>query len=98
MAVLSRDDFMNRLKERIGDDTSDTAIAFLEDITDTYDDMNNRLSDTTDWKAKYEQNDADWKAKYRERFFSKQKDDEHDDTDVDGGRSDAPKTFEDLFK
>lgn len=69
MAVLNKIDFMSLIKAKVGDDTSDEAIKFLEDITDTYNDLENKNSGTEDWKQKYEDNDKMWREKYRSRFF-----------------------------
>ena len=70
MAVLDKDTFFNRLHERIGTDTSEESLTFLEDMTDTYNDLSNRASgDGIDWKAKYNDLDKSWKEKYRHRFF-----------------------------
>ena len=71
MPVLDKEKFFNRLHERIGTDTSDEAISFLEDMTDTYNDMEKRVAgDGEDWKRKYEELDESWKAKYRHRFMN----------------------------
>lgn len=96
MAVLSRDDMLNAIKSRIGDDTSDEALALIENFTDTYDDMSNRVSEAGDWKTKFEQNDAEWRNKYKERFFSGGNPDEHDPDPEPEPVS--PKTFDDLFR
>lgn len=66
MAVISKEDLLKRISERIGDDNSDEAISLLEDVSDTIKDFEER--DSEDWKAKYEENDAQWRKKYRERF------------------------------
>lgn len=96
MAVLSKEDFLSRINERIGDDNSDEAIAFMEDMCDTYEDMANKITDSTDWKKKYEENDKAWRDKYKERFTSSHNEDE----DLSGNDDDtpSPKTFDDLFK
>ena len=72
MAVLSKEDFMSRLQERIGEDTSDDAMSFIEDMTDTFNDMETRSSGNSDeeWKQKYEDLDKSWREKYKARFFS----------------------------
>lgn len=100
MATLNREDFISRLQERIGEDNSDEAISFIEDMTDTFDDMNTRLNDSTDWKSKYEENDKAWRDRYRERFSSSGAEDDNLGGNL-GGEEDepkAPKTFEDLFE
>ena len=72
MAVLKKEEFFDRINKRLNGDTSEEAITFLEDMTDTYSDMENRLSnsDADEWKRKYEENDAAWKKRYAHRFFS----------------------------
>lgn len=71
MAVLSREEFLNQIHERIGDDSSDESIKFLEDMTDTYNSLEEKINDNgEDWKHKYELNDAMWKKRYQNRFFS----------------------------
>lgn len=92
MAIRTREELMNIIKTRIGDDNSDENISFLEDVTDTLDDLENKaVGDSTDWKAKFEENDASWRKKYTERFFNPDIEDEIEDEE-------KPKTFEELFK
>lgn len=97
MPVLDKETYFNRVHERIGNDTSDEAISFLEDMTDTFNDLEKRANgDGENWRKKYEELDASWKAKYRHRFMNS-----------DGGYAgepsetkDEPKevTISDLFK
>lgn len=69
--VLNRDQYFDRLRQRIGDDSSDEAIAFLEDFTDTYDDFESRLTNNgEDWEKKAREIDEAWKRRYRNRFFN----------------------------
>ena len=67
--VLNKEEFLAALKNRVGEDTSDDAIKFLEDATDTYDDLVKRTGDSDEWKKKYEDNDKSWREKYTKRFF-----------------------------
>ena len=70
MSILPRDEFFTRIQERLGDDTSEESIAFLEDMTDTYNDLEKKANgDGTDWEKKYRENDEAWKKKYKSRFF-----------------------------
>ena len=98
MAVKTMEELMESVRARLGDDQSDEAIALLEDISDTYSDMQSRTSGTEDWKKKYEENDAEWRQKYRDRFFKKSNDDDDDDDDNDSGKQNKPLTFDELFK
>ena len=98
MSILNREEFLNQIKARLGDDTSDEGIAFLENLTDTYDDLDRRAKgDGKDWKAEAKRIDDDWRRKYRERFFSGNTNDNDNDDFTD---PDVPKslTFENLFK
>lgn len=71
MSVLSKDDYFSRLHARLAEDKSDEGIAFLEDMTDTYLDLENRAIGTgVDWEKKYKELDETWRARYRHRFFS----------------------------
>jgi hypothetical protein len=105
MSVLGKEEFFNRVKEHIGNDTSDESIAFIEDITDTYNELEQRSKDETDWKSKYEELDENWKKRYRDRFFDENanspettpsiaKKKQKENVESDGEKRD----FEDLFE
>lgn len=98
MPILSKDQLLAKIKDRIGEDTSDDTLQFIEDITDTIDDYETKTKDSTDWKKKYEDNDAEWRKKYKDRFFNTPAKEEHNDESDDS--DDKPKTYEykDLFK
>jgi len=95
MAIKTKAELLELVKERIGDDTSDEALAIIEDVTDTLDDYETRIADSGDWKARYEQNDADWRKKYKERFFAPTEEPEEIDEPEE---VEEKRTFEDLFK
>lgn len=102
MAIKSKEELLELIKTQIGDDNSDEAIALVEDISDTYDDMATRISEAGDYKKMYEDNDAEWRQKYRDRFFHTSKEEvgmeEPEDEYNDGSEPPMMKTFEDLFK
>lgn len=84
MAVLTKEDFLKAIQTRIGDDVSDEAMTFIEDMTDTYDSLNKSLeNDGEDWKAKYEELDKTWRDKYKARFFDNQNTNSSNDTTSD---------------
>lgn len=60
----SRDEFMGAIRTIVGDNNSDDAIAFVENMADTYDAMSG-----TDWKQKYNELDAEWREKFKKRFY-----------------------------
>ena len=101
MPVLNKEDFLQRLQSRIGEDTSDEALQFLEDMTDTYNDFESRTenTDSDEWKTKYDELDQSWRQRYKERFLNTQTTDEdilnkQKENVVEDGEE---KTFDDLF-
>lgn len=99
MAVLNRDDFMTRINERVGDDNSDDALAFIEDMTDTFDALSSS-TDNEEWEKKYNDLDIMWRDKYKARFMNSGTtpqtviDGQIEDIKDDGTET----TFDDLFK
>lgn len=95
MAVRTVDEIMQSLKARIGEDTSDDAIALISDVSDTLSNFAN--SDNIKWKEKYEENDAEWRKKYKERFFTPSNTDSIDQEDEEDEKP-VRLTYEALFK
>ena len=100
MAVLTNEELTNRLAERFGDTEDENDISFVEDITDTFNDLRTSANVTQlqDLQKKY----AELQKKYRDRFFnSSGSDDSGVDDLVQPEHTDPePKVlrFEDLFK
>lgn len=94
MAILTKEQLMESIKNRVGEDTSDEALAFIENVNDTIESMT--TDKNTDWKAKYEENDAAWRQKYKDRFFNSSSEDKDDDFEEDENKK--PMTYEALFK
>ena len=69
MAILDRENYFKRINEIVGDNGSDEAISFIEDMSDTYNSMADRTDDAAEWERKYKENDEAWRRKYRARFF-----------------------------
>lgn len=92
MAVKTKDEILESIKSRFSEDTSDEALAFLEDVSDTFADYEQKIKgDGKDWKAEAERIDAEWRQKYKDRFFSgRDPEDEEEDKTV--------LTYEELFK
>ena len=100
MAILKKDELMKLVLDKVKDDTSDEAIKFREDVTDTIDSMT--VSDGVDWHQKYTENDASWRKKYADRFnepSGSKKDNEPalPDPDPDPEPEEKPLEFENLF-
>lgn len=103
MAILTHDDFMNRVKSIIGEDTSDESISLLEDFTDTIKDLEAKASANGGSVAEYEQKlkdlDKSWRDKYTARFFDGGSSDEKPllQPEDNSGAEDTPQKFDDLF-
>ncbi len=102
MAVRTAKELVETATKLLGDNTSDDALSFLEDISDSYG------SDGTDWKAKYEQSEQDkaeldkgWRDRYRARFLdpiAAYDNDKDNDKDKENGEEEEKEvTFDDLF-
>lgn len=90
MPILTREQFLDRIKMKIGDGTSDEDLAFVQDMTETFDSLNS----SEDWKKKYEDNDREWREKYRDTFLTGRK---IPDEDEDENPKNSPVSYEDLF-
>lgn len=82
------------VKTRIGDNPDDDSITFLEDITDTLTDYDNKTKDNTNWKEKYDELDKSWKQKYIERFSDGVNEDLDEENEDDVA---VPEKFDELF-
>lgn len=97
--VRSKEEILESLKARIGEEPDDDSIKFLEDVTDTFADFEEKVAGSEDWKAKYEENDKEWRKKYTDRFFSGSEDEKTPDPDPEDPPAEhTPMSFEDLFK
>lgn len=95
MAVRNKEEILEAIKTRVGEQTDDETISFLEDVSDTFTDLETRANgDGEDWKAKYEENDKSWRERYTNRFFSKEPEPEPKPEP----EPEVKKTFSDLFK
>ena len=91
MIIDTREEYLKRIGERIGDTPED--LSFLEDMTDTYDALNTG-SDRAEIERLTAEND-ELRRKYKERFFKPSQDPEED------GEKEPEKvmsSFDDLFK
>lgn len=100
--ILTKEELISRIRERIGDSTTDEDIALLEDAADTLEDYDKR-ADGENWREKYDELDKTWRQKYIDRFNGKVESDadfveEPADADETVLEYEAPKTYEDLFE
>jgi hypothetical protein len=107
MAVVTKEQMMEQVKAVVGENTDDATLKFLEDLNDTFNDLETKAQgDGEDWKSKYEQNDKEWRERYQKTFFSGTKPDQKDEPKNDLTEpteepteqdNNEPQKFEDLF-
>ena len=99
MAQLNREDFMNRIKEIVGEADDDNALSFIADMTDTFDAMSQPSGLQAELDAEKKAH-AELRKKYKERFFSGAPADKPDSQSGDdsGAKGAEEITFDDLFK
>ena len=51
------------IKDKFKDDTTDSTLSFIEDVSDTINDLESKASGEQNWKQKYEDNDKQWREK-----------------------------------
>lgn len=96
MVIDTREEFLKRIGEKIGD--SDEDIAFLEDMTDTYDSLQSASDQETIQRLTAENDEL--RRKYRERFFKPADSTKDDPDDIDDPEPQEKilSSFDDLFK
>lgn len=98
MAIRTREEILESIRNIVGDSTDDNTLQVLEDVTDTFTDFENKTADQTDWKAKYEENDEGWRKKYAERFYTCDPSvPPKNNEPFIGEQDDKPTRFEELF-
>jgi hypothetical protein len=112
MAVRTIEEILEIVAQRVGDDNSDEALRFIEDISDTLRDYQAKADENyvvdkdeeiKEWERKYNELDTQWRERYKERFFKPSEivdsDDYVDDiNDVEEEEKITKTKYEDLFK
>lgn len=104
MAVRTKDELLTVFSEIVGDDSRDEVIQYMEDLSDTYDEMANSsdsaLSDELNaLKEKYEKLDKEWREKYRDRFLKKSEEStEEKVSENEGEENKKSYEYKELFK
>lgn len=97
MAIRTREEILEAVRARVGEQTDDETITFLEDVSDTLTDLETRANgDGEDWRTRYEENDREWRRRYTERFFNA--DPEPKPEPNPNPEQEKPSRFEDLFE
>lgn len=100
MAILKKEELINKISEYIGDDNSDIAIEILEDVSDTIDaggDADELIRQVEELKEKVEETDAEWRAKYKARFLEGSADPEEPEEEEETEEVEEKKSYDELF-
>lgn len=92
MAIRTRDEIMSQLQSFIGEETSDEALSFIQDVSDTLG-SDNSAQRITELETQLQEQDIEWRKKYRDAFFNGKPDESVDEPDEPS----KPMRFEDLF-
>lgn len=102
MAILKKEELINKLSAYIGEDNSDAAIEILEDVSDTIDaggDADELIKEVEDLKIKIEETDKEWREKYKARFLEGSEDpDEPDEETEEEEEKEEKTTYDELFE
>lgn len=94
------EEFIKIVHDFIGDDTSEKALKFVDDVTDAFNSaVTDNATDNEDWHKKYDELNETWRKKYMHRFFGGDVnfDDDDDDEEVIKERTAETITTDDLF-
>ena len=91
---LTRDELMSAVASIVGDRTDDEALAFVENVTDTFDtdasaELETANATIAELKQKLSNTDNEWRKKYRDRFYG--------GTDEEENPSNQPPTEEETM-
>lgn len=89
---------MSAVKKIVGDNTDDDALQFVENMTDTYNELEQATAGSEDYKKKYEENDKAWREKYRNRFYSPSEEDKKKENKPEHEEEEDDVTIDSLFK
>lgn len=87
MAIRTSEEFLTMIRNRIGDSTTDEDISFIEDASDTINNMSQHEAEIAQLRAENE----DLRKKYRDRFFEPKPDEPEPEPESE------KLTFESLF-
>ena len=97
---MTLEEFITIVHDFIGDDTSERALKFVDDVTNAFNSaVSSSSSDNEDWHKKYDELNESWRKKYMHRFFNGDVNFDPDDADGDETHETTAETIttEDLF-
>ena len=97
---MKLEEFIEIVHDFIGDDTSERALTFVDDVTNAFNSaVSSTSSDNEDWHKKYDELNESWRKKYMHRFFNGDVNFDTNDADDDETSETTAETIttEDLF-
>ena len=97
---MKLEEFIKIVHDFIGDDTSERALKFVDDVTNAFNAaVTADAAENENWHKKYDELNESWRKKYMHRFFSGEVNFDAADDDDDEIRDATPETIttEDLF-
>lgn len=97
---MTLEKFIEIVHDFIGEDTSERALKFVDDVTNAFNSaVSNSSSDNEDWHKKYDELNEAWRKKYMHRFFNGDVNFDTNDADDDETHETTAETIttEDLF-
>lgn len=97
---MTLEEFITIVHDFIGDDTSERALKFVDDVTNAFNSAVSTTSfDNEDWHKKYDELNEAWRKKYMHRFFNGDVNFDTNDVDDEEIRETTSETIttEDLF-
>lgn len=103
MAVLTREQFMEKLNTITDGKTDDDTLTMIQDFSDTFKSLEDKEDVEAvrgDYEEKLKTLDETWRNKYRDAFFNgtEEKKDEIEEVEEKEEEKEEPHTYEELFK
>lgn len=103
MAVLTREQFMEKLNTLTDGKTDDETLTMIQDFSDTFKSLEEKEDVEAvrgDYEAKLKTLDETWRNKYRDAFFNgtEEKKEEIEEREEEREEEKEPHTYEELFK
>ena len=97
---MKLEEFIKIVHDFIGDDTSERALKFVDDVTNAFNAaVTADAAENENWHKKYDELNETWRKKYMHRFFSGDVnfDEDNEDEEIIEARTAETITTDDLF-
>lgn len=100
MAVLTREQFMEKLNTITDGKTDDDTLTMIQDFSDTFKSLEEKEDVEAvrgEYEAKLKSLDDTWRNKYRDAFFNGAEE-KKEEIEEEEEEKEEPRTYEELFK